>query len=328
MIEVPGCDYIYTERDNKKALDDWKNGDYENDSIIGSTMGAMFGSRLHFYNFSSWYPAIMKVKDEAGMEFMYPVLFRNVIKRRPMQWHDQPPYSNGDTYICSNFGPSIQENEICVSHKVMESLVCRGFLKQWKINNGNVEYRSPLDSNQTCAGPSSVPIDVEIIPYSFESKLLDYFDSSQETYISHNFNFGPLKPNPWLESIDEKATNSFLLTRCYIGDTGMMQSIELSDDIWSKWIKEDIAYFLSFTSYGTIDIIYDRRRYEEGKRLQMETPKSIEEAMMEYQDWQVSIGEKNPTEARIVVDNSGVSIDDINNEKEDKKIENDDELLM
>lgn len=321
MIEVPGCDYIYTERDNEKALQDWKSANYENDSMIGS----MFRLDIDFYKFSSWYPAIMKMKDESGMTFMYPILFRDVVKKRTMKWSD--PYSRSGIYDI-DVGPSIQENEICVSHKVMESLVWRGFMKQWKIEDGTIKYKSPLDSNQNCAGPSSVPIDVEIIPYSFESKLLDYFDSSQETYIGYNFNFGPLKPNPWLESIDEKATNSFLLTRCYIGKTGMMRSIEISDDVYSKWIKEDIAYFLSFTSYGTIDIVYDRRRYEEGKKLQMETPKSIEEALMEYNDWQVSIGEKNPTEAQIVVDNSGVSIDDINNKKEEKNVSEDDELLM
>lgn len=322
MIEVPGCDYIYTERDNEKALQDWKSANYDNESMIGS----MFRLDIDFYKFSSWYPAIMKMKDESGMTFMYPILFRDVVKRRTMKWSD--PYSRSGIYDI-DVGPSIEENEICVSKKVMESLVWRGFLSQWKLENGVIKYKSLLDSNQNCAGPCTAPINVEIIPYSFEDKLLDYFDSSKDTYIGQNFNFGPLKPNPWLESIDEKATNSITLARCYIGEQGMMQEVDISDGACSNWIEKDIAYFLSFTSYGTVNIIYDRQRLKEAKKLRMETPKSIEEAMMEYNDWTVTIGEKNPTEARIVVDNSGVSIDNIDNiEKEEKKVEESDELLI
>lgn len=322
MIEVPGADYIYTERDNEKALHDWTKRNYINDGIIGSwNLG-----NLSFYSFANWYPAILKVVNEHHQRFLYPVLLRDPIKRNYRDIIDKVYRPNNFALIDRvNVGPSIEENEICMSKSVLESMVWQGFVKTFTINKeGILMYRSPLDDAMSCSGPVT-NIEMEVIPYDFTSRLLDYFDCTKDNWLSHNFNPMPTKPNPFLDSIDENATQSVKLTRCEIGYQGTMVRIEVSDETQSSYRKYDSAYFLSFTSYGSVTTIFDRQKVAEEKKLEMKMPKSIEEAMMEYRDWSVTIGEKNPPKTEIVVDNSGV---DIYNREEKKVEEYDENLLM
>lgn len=323
MIEIPNCDYTYTKKDNDAALTRWTMHPYENDSIID----AFFSLGLDTYKLDSWYSAFLKIED-----MMYPVLFRGPISRKRMDYQPIPDWCEGTTYrLERNIGPSIEENEICVSRNVLEAMIWQGHAPFFTMNNGYPEHKSPLDSNQTCAKYRN-GIDIEVIPYHFTDKLLDYFDFKKVNWLNSKFKLdtNPYHNNPYIESINDNATKGIELKECVIGERGRTEKIDLSDE-WTK--TYNTCYFLSFASYGSINILFDRQSVqrstskdgvvEESKRLAMETGKSIEESLMEYNDW--VIGSKEPTEAKIVIDNSGVSIDNIDNKK---KVEEDDELLI
>lgn len=321
MIEVPNCDYTYTQKDNDAALTRWTMHTYINDSIID----AFFSPGLDTYKLDSWYSAFLKIEG-----FMYPVLFRGPISRKRMDYQPVPDWCEGTTYrLERNIGPSIEDNEICVSRNVLEAMIWQGHMPYFTMKNGYPEVKSSLDKNQTCAKYRN-GIDIEVIPYYFTDKLLDYFDFKNENWLNSKFKLtdNPYHVNPFINSINEHATKDIELKECIIGEQGRTEKIDLSEE-WTK--SYNTCYFLSFTSYGSINILFDRQKVEESKKLKMETGKSIEESMLEYNDWchqngySVSIGSKEPTEARIVIDNSGVNIDDINDKK---KVEEDDELLL
>lgn len=314
MIEVPNCDYTYNKKDNEAALTRWTMHPYINDSIID----AFCSPGLDISKLDSWYSAFLKIED-----MMYPVLFRDPIYRNRMDYQPIPDWCEDTTYrIKRSIGPSIEENEICVSRNVMEAMILRGHVPFFTMKNGCPEYKSPLDSNLTCTKNRN-DIDIEMIPYYFTNKLLDYFDFKNENWLNSKFKLdaNPYHDNPYIDSINDNATKGIELKECIIGEQGRTEKIDLSDE-WTK--SYNMCYFLSFTSYGPINILFDRQKVVEGKKLQMETSKSIEESLMEYND--LAVGSKKSTEARIVIDNSEVSIDNLN--QEEKKVEEDDELLI
>lgn len=318
MIEVPNCDYMYNKKDNDSALTRWAMHPYDNDSIIDS----FFSKELTPFTMDSWYSAFLKIEDR-----MYPVLFRGPIRQKRMDYQMPPDWLRDTTYRYEvNVGPTIEENEICISNNVMEAMIWQGHMPFFKMVDGAPEYRSALDRAQTSTREKGV--DIEVIPYYFTNKLLDYFDDKKENWLNSKFKIdaNPYNENPYIDSINENATKGILLKDCIIGEQARTDKIDLSDE-WKK--TYNVCYFLSFTSYGTINVIYDRQAVEEGKKkLQMESKPTVEDSLNDYRAWAMTIGEKNPTEGRIVIDNSGVSIDNIDNKKEMKKVINDDELLI
>lgn len=314
MIEIPNCDYTYTKKDNDVALTRWTMRPYVNDSIIDS----FFSSELTPLKMDSWYSAFLKIEDR-----MYPVLFRSPICRRRLDYQAPPDWLEGTTYRYEmNVGPSIEENEICISRNVMEAMIWQGHMPFFKMVDGHPEYRSALDNAQTSTREKG--INIELIPYDFTNKLLDYFDDHKENWLNCKFKIdaSPCHENPFIDSINEYATKGILLNDCIIGEQARTEKIDLSDE-WKK--THNVCYFLSFTSYGSINVSFDRQKAKERKKLQMESSPTIEDSLNDYKDWTMTIGEKNPTEARIVIDNSGVSIDDVNI---NKKVEENDELLI
>lgn len=336
MIEIPDCDYTYTKKDNDAALTRWTMHPYINDSIIGS----FFSKELTPLTMDSWYSAFLKIE-----EVMYPVLFRGPICAKRMDYQMPPDWLQGTTYRMNmNVGPTIEDNEICISRPVLEAMMWEGHMPFFKMDNhGNPEYRSSLDRAQTCTREKG--LDIEIIPYYFTNKLTDYFTDNLTNYFNNKKNWlnskfkltaNPYHQNPYIESINDNATKGILLNDCIIGEQARTEKIDLSDE-WKKYYN--ICYFLSFTSYGSINVLFDRQSVqhptskdgvvEDGKKkLQMETKPSIEDSLNDYHDWQITLGEKEPSEARIVIDNNGVSIDNIDSKKEEKKVEEDDELLL
>lgn len=326
MIEVPNCDYMYNKKDNDSALTRWAMHPYDNDSIIDS----FFSKELTPFTMDSWYSAFLKIED-----MMYPVLFRGPVCQKRLDYQAIHSWLEGTTYRYEvNVGPTIEDNEICISKNVMEAMIWQGHMPFFKMDNhGNLEHKSSLDSVQTCTREKG--LDVEIIPYDFTNKLIDYFTDNLLNHCNNKENWlnsklkltgNPYNENPYINSVNENASKGILLKDCIIGHQARTEKIDLSGE-WQK--TYNVCYFLSFTSYGTINVVYDRRAVEEGKKkLQMESKPTVEDSLNDYRAWAMTIGEKNPTEGRIVIDNSGVSIDNIDNKKEMKKVINDDELLI
>lgn len=326
MIEVPSCDYMYNKKDNDAALTRWALHPYANDSIIDS----FFCKDLTPTTMDSWYSAFLKIED-----MMYPVLFRGPIRQKRLDYQMPPDWLRDTTYRYEvNIGSTIEDNEICISKNVMEAMMWQGHMPFFKMDNhGNPERKSSLDSAQTCTREKG--LDVEIIPYDFTSKLIDYFTdnlinhcNNKENWLNSKLklNANPYNENPYINSINENATKGILLKDCIIGLQARTEKIDLSDE-WQK--TYNVCYFLSFASYGSINVVYDRQAVEEGKKnLQMKSKPTIEDSLNDYRAWAMTIGEKNPTEGRIVIDNINASIYNIDNKKEEKNVVEDDELLI
>lgn len=304
---------IYNRQDNQNGIDKWSSYNYHNNCVIGAMR-----IDLDLDDLKHWYSAFLKIEN-----CLYPVMFRDPIERRIRDFN---PVSECDcTFYRPDFGPSIRDNEICVSKNVLEAMIWQGHISTFTMKNGMPVFKSPLDGNQT-AQHYNEPIDVEVIPYDFSDELIKVFEPVKDNCLNTKFK---MISNGFLNSVDGNATKSMMLDRCYLGEQGTVLRIFLGDDISSNLRKESFCYFLSFTSYGLINTIYDRKRYKEQKIHQMETPKSIEEAQIEYYDWVKTIGDKNPTVGKIIIDKSGVSIDNIDSlNKKEKKVEESDELLI
>ena len=227
---------------HNSECDKWKNRTYVNESTINQCVMPKFT----YDSFSTWYHAMMKIGD-----FMYPVLFRDTIRR--VQNINRPAMTVANNMCViddeHNYGEKIEPNEICVSQNVAYSMIEQGLVSGFKVKHGKVVYNSAFDNSLMKLHYDS-SVDVEIIPYNFSYPIAHYFDTKDELDINSKFRLED--GNQLLTDVNLQCKKRIKLSNAFIGERGTMHTMKVtkksSDGVHYEWYVP--CYFLSFTSYG------------------------------------------------------------------------------